>query len=503
MVDGSREPAANKVVHAPSWAGTAFWIVVAALAIHCAISSCDHDEIEHLHAAWLVVDGQRPFVDFLEHHPPTLWYALAPIVRAFEGELQSAILICRLLNLGALVLSLKALQRSAGRAAPMATLLLLGSWLHLRNSIEIRPDPIMAALCSAALLAWLRYLRSGRAGAALLAGACAGAATATLQKGAAFSVLLLAGTFLAASSSHPWRATTRGSMLFAGAAAVPVGAFAFALWRAGMWTDFWFWNFSFNRFAYLQAQVAVLSPWSTLGVALADQPLLWIAGLTSAALTLYRFVRRDRRAEPAQLTCSVIVLGLLAGLAASSFPFSHNLLMIAPPLALLGADLLEESPRATMAATWICGVLIAKTLIFSTLYRENAGHRQVQEWLLAHTRAGDTVYVPPPYHPVFRRDAGYFWFDASLKTALLQQICPPAMCARVLGADQRGWEAQPPVFVYLPPGERAWWPARWRAVADRYRPDVDVPGLYRLPREPVSARGVPPGCEHAGAKCLQ
>ena len=77
------------------------------------------------------------------------------------------------------------------------------------------------------------------------------------------------------------------------------------------------------------------------------------------------------------------------------------------------------------------------------------------------------------------------------------------MCARVLGADERGWEAQPPVFVYLPPGERAWWPARWRAVADRYRPDVDVPGLYRLPREPVSARGVPPGCEHAGAKCLQ
>src|SRR2546430_3409884 len=90
----------------------------------------------------------------------------------------------------------------------------------------------MAALCSAALLAWLRYLRSGRAGAALLAGACAGAATATLQKGAAFSVLLLAGTFLAASSSHPWRATTRGSLLFAGAAAGRSAAFPVRLPRA-------------------------------------------------------------------------------------------------------------------------------------------------------------------------------------------------------------------------------------------------------------------------------
>jgi len=502
MADGSREPVPNSVAHAPPWAGTAFWIVVAALAIHCAISTCDHDEIEHLHAAWLVADGQRPFVDFLEHHPPALWYALAPIVRAFEGELQSAILICRLVNLGALVLSLAALRRFGGRAAPLAILLLLGSWLHLRNSIEIRPDALMAALCSAALLAWLRHLRSGGARSALLAGACAGAATAVLQKGAAFSVLLLLGTFLAAWGRPAWRATARGAMLFAAAAAVPVGVLAFALWRAGMWTEFWFWNFSFNQFAYLQAQVAVLSPWSTLGVALADQPLLWLAGLASAAQASYRFLRGDRRAEPAQLVCAVLVFGLLAGLAASSFPFSHNLLMVAPPLALLGADLLEESPRATMAATWICGLLIAKTLIFSALYRENAGHRQVQEWLLAHTRPGDTVHVPPPYHPVFRRDAGYFWFDASLKTSLFEQICPPWMCARVWGEDERRWESRPPVFVYLAPGERAWWPSRWSAVADRYRPDVEVPGLYRLAREPVSVRGVPPGCEHAGAKCL-
>jgi hypothetical protein len=413
MADGSREPAPNGRVRAPRWTATAFWIVVAALALHCAISSCDHDEIEHLHAAWLVANGQRPFVDFLEHHPPTLWYALAPIVRAFDGELQSAILICRLVNLGALVLSLKTLERSAGRAAPVAILLLLGSWLHLRNSIEIRPDALMAALCSAALMAWLRHLRSGRSGAALLAGACAGAATAMLQKAAVFSVLLLAGTFLAAPSGHARRAIARGAMLFAGAAAVPVGALAFALWRAGLWTDFWFWNFSFNRFAYLQAQVAVLSPWSTLGVAWADQPLLWSAGLASAAVTLYRSARRHQHVGSAQLVCAIIALGLLAGFASSSFPFSHNLLMVAPPLALLGAELLEESPRVAMAATWICGALIVKTLIFSAFYGENAGHRRVQEWLLAHTRAGDTVYVPPPFHPVFRRDAGYFWFDAS------------------------------------------------------------------------------------------
>src|SRR5262249_17869013 len=38
------------------------------------------DELEHVHAAWLVSKGQTPYVDFFEHHPPLFYFTLAPVV---------------------------------------------------------------------------------------------------------------------------------------------------------------------------------------------------------------------------------------------------------------------------------------------------------------------------------------------------------------------------------------------------------------------------------------
>jgi hypothetical protein len=56
------------------------------------------DELEHVHAAWLVSQGQTPFVDFFEHHPPLFYFALAPAVgRLTPGY--DALLWLRLLGL--------------------------------------------------------------------------------------------------------------------------------------------------------------------------------------------------------------------------------------------------------------------------------------------------------------------------------------------------------------------------------------------------------------------
>ncbi|MEX2264597.1 MAG: glycosyltransferase family 39 protein [Bryobacteraceae bacterium] len=39
--------------------------------------SIELDEFQHLHAAWLVSQGQTPYADFFEHHTPLLYYLLA------------------------------------------------------------------------------------------------------------------------------------------------------------------------------------------------------------------------------------------------------------------------------------------------------------------------------------------------------------------------------------------------------------------------------------------
>ncbi|MBR2274209.1 MAG: glycosyltransferase family 39 protein [Alphaproteobacteria bacterium] len=38
------------------------------------------DNVEHLHATWLVAHGKIPYLDFFQHHNPLLWYTFAPII---------------------------------------------------------------------------------------------------------------------------------------------------------------------------------------------------------------------------------------------------------------------------------------------------------------------------------------------------------------------------------------------------------------------------------------
>lgn len=44
------------------------------------------DHVEHLHAAWLIWQGEIPYRDFFEHHNPLFWYMIAPIVAAFYNN---------------------------------------------------------------------------------------------------------------------------------------------------------------------------------------------------------------------------------------------------------------------------------------------------------------------------------------------------------------------------------------------------------------------------------
>ena len=45
------------------------------------------DDVEHLHSAWLVFQGQVPYKDFFQHHNPLMWYLFAPLMGVFAYEL--------------------------------------------------------------------------------------------------------------------------------------------------------------------------------------------------------------------------------------------------------------------------------------------------------------------------------------------------------------------------------------------------------------------------------
>jgi len=39
------------------------------------------DNVEHLHATWLVAWGKVPYKDFFQHHNPLMWYIFAPLIK--------------------------------------------------------------------------------------------------------------------------------------------------------------------------------------------------------------------------------------------------------------------------------------------------------------------------------------------------------------------------------------------------------------------------------------
>ncbi len=164
----------------------------------------DPDELEHLHASYMVWTGAVPYRDFFEHHTPALYYAAQPLFWVCGAELKVLWLarlvmiacgvgtLCLTLRLAACLLdprrelgiSNRGSVLRAARMVPWIAVALL-SWssvFHLKT-LEFRPDGPAALLLMAAALQVAALRESSRqARGILLAGCLAGIATLFTQK---------------------------------------------------------------------------------------------------------------------------------------------------------------------------------------------------------------------------------------------------------------------------------------------------------------------------------
>jgi hypothetical protein len=273
----------------------------------------------------------------------------------------------------------------------------------------------------------------------------------------------------------------KGAALVVAVAAVPLGAFALAVWRAGYWADFVFWNYTFNRFYSLEMNP--LSPAgaaATVGISIGEDPVLWLAGLFGLAIAARSILHR--RAQPELTVAASVVVGMLAALFRTRWPFSHNLLLMQPSLALLAAVAVDRITsqrwRSLIAALLLLSVV--KVGVLSVVYTEGHNSSSLQQLLLANTRPSDPLAVPPPYNPIFRPNAFFFWFVSDgFSIAYLECCrrygCPPGK----VDQDRRAWDQRPPVYVYSPADEPGWAPFEFAKHRGQYRP-TNVPGLWQL-----------------------
>ena len=134
----------------------------------------DPDEFQHAHSAFLISQGQLPYRDYFEHHPPLLHFLMAPVMARLHPErdgdaAQNTLFILRVLGwsiafAGALAHHLLARRLLGSLGGAVASLLLWSTLIVFEKTIEIRPDIPAFALLQVALLLLSREGHSRRIG---------------------------------------------------------------------------------------------------------------------------------------------------------------------------------------------------------------------------------------------------------------------------------------------------------------------------------------------------
>ena len=108
-----------------------------------------HDEFECIHSGWKILNGERIYEDFFQHHHPFYYYVNAAVIKVF-GETVASILIMRLLSLAMVVAMVVgplaagfAYDEASGAPFAIATLACLGV-IALSRGLDARVEPAQA-----------------------------------------------------------------------------------------------------------------------------------------------------------------------------------------------------------------------------------------------------------------------------------------------------------------------------------------------------------------------
>lgn len=370
------------------------------------------DEVEAIHAAWKMNQGQRPYFDFFQHHHPVLYYLLQPLV-AWWGEHASALLVGRLAMLpfigGIFAVTYVLARRVFGRAvATLSMLLLVTNYLFIARVIEIRPDMAQTLFGMLAVLLFLPA--SGRPARwhYAVAGACLGVSFLFLQK-AVFTAGVLGMVLL----SRIARREAKGMDLLTWIAGgfLTVAPFALVLVLRGEFAEYYFLNWTMNL--HFLDRFSVLKFGGRIYFWLAPQ-------LVFAAAGVLAFLSTARQRELAFL---LICLGLAPALVRSPYlqywiPFFPLMAMFAA----LGLLRLLRVPAPAFAALVFFGFLVPSGLASATIEPANVLISLAPEDQLSHqlaltdyvtsvTGPDDCVYDGDARFNMFRHDLDYFWYS--------------------------------------------------------------------------------------------
>jgi hypothetical protein len=402
----------------------------------------DADEIEYLHAGWLLRQGLRLYRDFAEDHAPFLFVILKWMVPAhgtaafprldlvtYVARARIFVSACGILGLGAA--AVVAYRATKSLIAPLVTIaaILASPWMWFRAIIQVRNDPPALFLFWIGALLLLVRWRSER-----LRAACAGVGIGLVAVAALWNPkwplesLVLGAVYLIAVR----RAFDRGAGMLALVLLPPIACGTAALACIGATTtfgDYVFFTFRFNK---------VLTDWTAANpylTKLTEKAFhtgraymfcstafkgVWpIAAVVLALLFLMPAIRR--RIGTFDVNTNVVLIALVAAATIEirflyAYPniWTQYYVMWSFIAACLygttAAAVIQLIPRDWMrlGATIAIALISIVTVELALPVSGGANGWPSASYLQRNLRPGETVWMD--HHPIGVPDATYYWF---------------------------------------------------------------------------------------------
>jgi hypothetical protein len=461
-------------------AGVLALVGVALVALLALRHSLDPDEIEHVHAGWLMTRGLRPYTDFFEHHHPLLWQVLAWVL-PLMGQTAETIVVLRAGAL-ALFLGIVALTRRLASAASgdretaiVASVLLLSMNQFVLRAYDIRPDVPQVLFVVLAGLWLLNAMPPRRTVAFAAAGLAVGVAVAFSLK-----AIVLVGLWsgLAGLGWLGKRVRLVDVAAFAGSCAIPPVLMLLSPAAGGSLADYYACNFTYNALARLPPKPA--PPYVFVNAP------FWIL---AAGGGLHALVRP--RARPALRLVAVTGLGLMVLFAVLRRSDGRTILLALPFLAVTAAHGFTAFSRAAglhaLARSTLLVALCAAPFVQTSYWIAETNRQQLAaiRFVLERTRPEEAVYDGNRRFNLFRPDLDYFWF---LPTSARGDSASAARARRFL------YER----FVAPYPGRAGWDPRDQDACALVRKRRPRIASGYQLDWDRCGLRDVYGPTAHAG-----
>jgi hypothetical protein len=360
------------------------------------------DEIEHLHATWMVLQGKSPYFDFWEHHHPLYWWILAPLL-SLVGERVEMLFVarafCGLWMAAGFFFTHRLAARMLGRdRALWAVLIMACVFTITRTATLSRPDVPMWTLEIWALERLYAFFDERKDGQLIFSGLLLGLAFLFLQK--AIFVLAPLGLLLTYKVVRG-ELTLKAPIVFGLAFLAPgLPLFVWLLMNGGL-EVYWICNWWLNLNLEINAPVHEVF-WGSFR----RDHMGWLLAAVGLFVLGKNARTKDRHGH--LLFFVAFQIGLLIVL---PVPMPHYFLPLLPLLGLCGAEAAAHFPRwlARAAMAYLVVLLFVGDAIVPL--PDNRQQRGELATVLHLTDKDDRVFSLFGDLNLFRTDMDYWWFS--------------------------------------------------------------------------------------------